>query len=152
MQYQKKKSFIKHAGKKIKQKETRKQIISCNSHCDWWYLEKTTNNNVLAVVQKFPFSCGKGPLEVDGRGFMTILVLLVRFVVSSSLKNNHIKEGVHVITVMRQQHSDIDAKLSLQSGSHESSIFQIKLKHNTGCFMEGKERKTPTQRKMDRRS
>lgn len=45
---------------------------------------KTTNNNVLAAVQKVPFSCGKGPLEVDGRGFMT--VLLVRFAVRSWLK------------------------------------------------------------------
>lgn len=89
---------------------------------------------------------------MDGRGFMTILALLVRFVVRSSLENDRIEEGVRVTIVMRQQHSHIDAKLSLQSGSHESSIFQIKLKRNTGCFMEDKGRKTATQRKTDRGS
>lgn len=37
--------------------------------------------------------------------------------------------------------STTGSRKSSESSSHESSIFQIKLERNTGCFKEDKERK-----------
>lgn len=83
---------------------------------------------------------------------MTISVFACAVVLfGSSLKHDRIEEGVRVITVMRQQHGHVDAELRLQRLSHESSMFQTKLKRNTRCFMEDKGGKTANTEKDGQR-
>lgn len=48
-------------------------------------LKKTTNNNALAEVKIFLFSCGKNLIEADSRGFMTIFFHFDGLCTNSSL-------------------------------------------------------------------